>query len=125
MTLYGGKYQLQYPRSGASFEEIDAVGYVETSEIIEDSSPLVGDTSTTLSCAKVVGVQNFDVQYSCVCCKTPMPSSGTTEHGICKKCNTGQVLMDSKISAKLILQGVSWYSSDSKSLQCDTETNIW
>ena len=54
--------------------------------------------------ARVLGVQNFEVQFSCISCKALIESSGSSEHAISEKCNTGQVLIDSRVTAKLILQ---------------------
>ena len=51
-----------------------------------------------------MGVQNFEVQYSCVNCKASIHNTGSAQYGMCQKCNTGQALMDFRITAKLILQ---------------------
>ena len=100
VNRYGGKAQLQYPRSGASYEEIHDV---ECEEIGDCSSPSVSQPALLVG-AKVIGVQKFEVQYSCISCKALIESSGSSEHAICGKCNTGQILIDSRVTAKLILQ---------------------
>ena len=102
VSCFAGKYQLQYPRSGASVEEIDPLD----TEGVEDSLPSPIPQQTLIA-AKVIGVQNFEVQYTCISCKATMEKTGSSSHGICHKCNTGQVLMGSRLTAKLILQDAS------------------
>ena len=42
--------------------------------------------------------------YACVFCKSSIQHSGSSDIGICQKCNTAQRLFESRITAKLVLQ---------------------
>ena len=54
--------------------------------------------------AVIIGVQNLEVVYSCISCKSNIEQKGSSEMTICNNCNTGQILSGGKVTAKLVLK---------------------
>ena len=96
-NTYAGRYQLQYPRAGASMSPIDPLDSIV--DVQEDVS-----CDNKVQAVEVFGVQDLDVVYTCVACKCNIPQSGSASMGICHKCNTGQRFVDPRITAKLLLR---------------------
>ena len=82
----------------------------------DDESP---DNLNKANNVTIIGVQNFEVLYSCINCKTNMERSGSSNMILCHRCNTVQNLVDSKITAKLILR-----TSDGSRITLRAYTNI-
>ncbi len=93
--MFGGNHELQLARSGCMVEAIDPI---DTGDVICDTD---ATADNVLVSAVIIGVQNLEVVYSCISCKSNIEQKGSSEMTIC---NTGQILSDGKVTAKLVLK---------------------
>lgn len=96
--MYGGKHQLQIPRSGANIQETEDDIIISYSEDENDTKP------NTAEGVSVIGVQDLDIMFTCISCKANIEHHGSAQIAICNKCNTAQKLLDPKVTAKLHVQ---------------------
>ncbi len=82
--MFGGKHELQLARSGCTVEAIDAEDVM-----CDDDNDATADN--VLVSAVIIGVQNLEVVYSCISCKSNIEQKGSSEMTICNNCNTGQL----------------------------------
>ena len=97
---YGGNLQLQLPRAGSEVVELEN----PIPDIPQFSSDEDDPNTSLLSATnlKVIGVHSLDVVHSCLGCKSGIESC-TSTMTICKNCNMAQLLIDPKVTAKLLL----------------------
>ena len=89
VNAFNGINQLQLPRSGSTVKHFDQLVIPQYSD---DESP---DNFNKANNVTIIGVQNFDVLYSCINCKTNMERTGSNMI-LCHSCNTVQNLWTPK-----------------------------
>lgn len=93
VRVYLGKYQLSYPKSGASIEPINDIEEV-------DDTPLSNDEEDeSLVGVSITGVQLLELEklYSCINCKRNVEPGQSANIGICTNCDTMQKLTDENL----------------------------
>ena len=82
MHIYNRKHQLQIPQSGVNIQEVeDDIVIIDYSEDENDTKP---------KGVSVIGVQDLDINIE---------HHGSAKIAIGSKCNTGQKLLDPKVTA--------------------------
>ena len=100
VRTFRGKTTVSLPASGASVEPIDDIGDVVDNEEsdIDDDQQLLG--------AKVIGVYQLESMDTCMHCKKgKVVKKAQQKFGTCENCATVQMPKQTKLTAKLFLEG--------------------
>ena len=97
VRTYRGKYQLSFPKSGATIIPIEGL-----EDVVEDSFDL--DNDTEVLGAQIIGVHQLESVFSCFYCKRGGIKTTSKSMGICEQCNTFQRLQDQKLTCKLFIE---------------------
>ena len=81
--VFSCKYQLQLPRSGFTIEPLEEDLNIHLSE---ESDKDEGDN--IVSNMIIIGVQNFEIIYTCIACKTNIEQTDSSDVVICENCIT-------------------------------------
>ena len=92
---YQGEKYLQFPKQGASFEQLEDIGTVATDDV---------NTYEHITNSEIAGVISFDDFLLCLICKNKVQPSDD-QFGSCTECNTVQKinLCKRQMRAKLLL----------------------
>ena len=97
VRTYRGKYQLSFPKCGATITPIR-----DLEDVMDDSFDL--DDDTQLDGAQIIGVHQLETIFTCISCKKGGVKKTTSTTGTCQQCATVQKLKKEKLTCKLFIE---------------------